>query len=148
MGPKAVKTSQPRLLPKVPCPPFSHWLQVAERTITSDLEFLIAKAVDPAKADYAVVTGVQIHTWGQEFDGAEPNLEWVAPVSVYVVKGGKKSFIDLTSFPVSAPGRQPRPARFSPLLSLSRPWPPPATGMLAGCFLHPNLLACAWVHCA
>ncbi len=29
----------------------------AERTITSDLEFLISKAVDPTKADYAVITG-------------------------------------------------------------------------------------------
>lgn len=32
-------------------------LQVAERTITSDLENLIKAAVDPKKADYAVVTG-------------------------------------------------------------------------------------------
>ena len=30
---------------------------VAERTITDDLEFLIKNAVDPAKADYAVITG-------------------------------------------------------------------------------------------
>ncbi len=30
---------------------------VAERTITDDLEFLIKNAVDPSKADYAVVTG-------------------------------------------------------------------------------------------
>jgi Limiting CO2-inducible proteins B/C beta carbonyic anhydrases len=37
--------------------------QVAERTITDDLEFLISKTVDPQKADYAVVTGVQIHNW-------------------------------------------------------------------------------------
>lgn len=29
----------------------------AERTITSDLEYLISKAVDPTKADYAVITG-------------------------------------------------------------------------------------------
>jgi hypothetical protein len=28
-------------------------VQVAERMITSDLEFLIAKAVDTSKADYA-----------------------------------------------------------------------------------------------
>ena len=32
-------------------------LQTAERAITADLEFLISKAVDPKKADYAVVTG-------------------------------------------------------------------------------------------
>lgn len=38
-------------------------VQVAERTITSDLEGLIKAAVDTQKADYAVVTGVQIHNW-------------------------------------------------------------------------------------
>lgn len=32
-------------------------MQVAERAITADLEFLISKAVDPEKADYAVVAG-------------------------------------------------------------------------------------------
>lgn len=32
-------------------------MQVAEKAISSDLEFLISKAVDPEKADYAVVTG-------------------------------------------------------------------------------------------
>ena len=35
-------------------------LQVAERTITDDLEYLIRHTVDPSKADYAVVTGVQV----------------------------------------------------------------------------------------
>ncbi len=34
--------------------------KAAERTITSDLEYLISKAVDPKKADYAVFTGVQV----------------------------------------------------------------------------------------
>jgi hypothetical protein len=34
---------------------------VAERVITDDLEYLIEKCVDIEKADYAVVTGVQIH---------------------------------------------------------------------------------------
>lgn len=38
-------------------------MQVAERTITDDLEYLIQQSVDPTKADYAVVTGVQIHNW-------------------------------------------------------------------------------------
>jgi hypothetical protein len=36
----------------------------AERTITSDLEYLISKAVDPTKADYAVITGGW--PWGGE----------------------------------------------------------------------------------
>ncbi len=55
--------------------------KLAERTITDDLEYLISKAVDPSKADYAVVTGVQIHNWGTEFDADSPNMEWVAPMS-------------------------------------------------------------------
>ena len=38
-------------------------LQLAERTITDDLEQLIQHAVDPSKADYAVVTGVQVGVW-------------------------------------------------------------------------------------
>ncbi|KAJ9506074.1 hypothetical protein QJQ45_016619 [Haematococcus lacustris] len=38
--------------------------KAAERTITSDLEFLIEKAVDPKKADYAVFSGVQVSAHG------------------------------------------------------------------------------------
>lgn len=33
---------------------------MAERTITDDLEYLIKQSVDHHKADYAVVTGVQV----------------------------------------------------------------------------------------
>ncbi len=33
---------------------------MAERTITDDLEYLIQHTVDRSKADYAVVTGVQV----------------------------------------------------------------------------------------
>ena len=33
---------------------------MAERTITNDLEYLIEKAVDHDKADYAVITGIQV----------------------------------------------------------------------------------------
>ena len=38
--------------------------QVAERTITDDLEYLIRHTVDSSKADYAVVTGVQVRNLG------------------------------------------------------------------------------------
>lgn len=33
---------------------------MCERTIAADLEYLISKAVDPAKADYAVITGTAL----------------------------------------------------------------------------------------
>lgn len=77
--------------------------QVAERTITDDLEYLISKTVDPSKADYAVVTGVQIHNWGETFDGDAPNLEWVAANNVYVVVNGEKTYLDLNSMPSLTP---------------------------------------------
>ncbi|GAB4818999.1 hypothetical protein N2152v2_006045 [Parachlorella kessleri] len=77
--------------------------RVAERTITSDLEFLISKAVDTSKADYAVVTGVQIHNWGQEFDNEEPNMEFVAPAKVYAVINGKRTYLDLSKMPALTP---------------------------------------------
>lgn len=81
------------------------WLliQVAERTITDDLEYLIKHSVDSSKADYAVVTGVQIHNWGPDFDDASPNLEFVAPCSTYVVVDGKRTHLNLQSIPVSPP---------------------------------------------
>ncbi len=48
-----------------------------------------------------MVTGVQIHNWAEEFDGGEPNLEWVAPVNVYAVVNGQRFDVDLSRFPVS-----------------------------------------------
>jgi hypothetical protein len=77
--------------------------QVAERTITDDLEYLISKTVDPSKADYAVVTGVQIHNWGEKFDGDAPNLEWLSANNVYVVVNGEKTYLDLNSMPSFTP---------------------------------------------
>lgn len=93
--------------------------KVAERTISDDLEFLISNAVDPAKADYAVVTGVQVHNYGTEFDNAEPNLEFIAPTNIYVVVNGEKTYIDIESIPSLTPrqisllaaGKAARPAR-------------------------------------
>ena len=34
--------------------------QLAERTILDDLEYLIRNSVDPKRADYAVISGVQV----------------------------------------------------------------------------------------
>lgn len=77
--------------------------KVAERTISDDLDYLISHTVDPRRADYAVVTGVQIHNWGTRFDDDSPNLEFVAPSSVYVVVNGEKTEIDLNSMPSPTP---------------------------------------------
>ena len=44
---------------------------------------------------------VQVHNWGQRFDDGSPNLEFVAPSSVYVVVNGETTHIDLHAIPVS-----------------------------------------------
>lgn len=79
--------------------------KLAERTITNDIEYLSEKAVDIKKANYAVVTGVQIHNWATELDAKSgvPSLEFVAPAKVYVVVDGKKTFIDLSRVPTMSP---------------------------------------------
>ena len=68
-----------------------------------DLEYLISKAVDPAKADYAIVTGVQIHNWGVEFENDEPNIEFIAPTTVSVVVDGERTELDLSMMPALSP---------------------------------------------
>lgn len=77
--------------------------KVAERTIADDLDYLISHTVDHRKADYAVVTGIQVHNWGARFDDESPNLEFVAPASVYVVVNGAKTQIDLNTMPSLTP---------------------------------------------
>ncbi|GIL65559.1 hypothetical protein Vafri_19309 [Volvox africanus] len=74
--------------------------QVAERTISDDLEYLIEKAVNPAIADYAVITGAEIHNWAADLeDGGDPSMEFVAPTKAYVVVNGVKTHLDLMMIP-------------------------------------------------
>ena len=68
--------------------------------ITNDLEYLIEKAVNTANADYAVVTGVQIHNWASDLEGDAPSMEFVAPSKVYAVVNGVKVHLDLGKVPV------------------------------------------------
>eukprot|EP00879_Flechtneria_rotunda_P012162 GHRR01012702.1.p1 GENE.GHRR01012702.1~~GHRR01012702.1.p1 ORF type:complete len:171 (+),score=76.08 GHRR01012702.1:687-1199(+) len=78
--------------------------KVAERTITADLERLIAAAVDPTKADYAVVTGVQVHNWARNLDDPTSySMEFVAPASVYAVVNGVATHLDLSQIPQVTP---------------------------------------------
>nr|AXF41559.1 LCI520 protein [Chlorella sp. ArM0029B] len=77
--------------------------KVAERTISDDLEYLISKTVDTSKADYAVITGVQVHNWANDFEDDSPNMEFVAPTSAYVVVDGVKTHIELAAMPPLTP---------------------------------------------
>lgn len=49
---------------------------------------------------------MQIHNWGPEFDDESPNLEFVAPCSIYVVIRGERTYLDITSIPVRGPFSQ------------------------------------------
>jgi hypothetical protein len=67
--------------------------KAALQVITEDLERLISLTVDPATADYAVVTGVQIHS-GNQIPG-EPfrldrTVDYIAPGAMYAVVEGKR----------------------------------------------------------
>uniref|UniRef100_A0A061SLV5 Low-co2 inducible protein n=1 Tax=Tetraselmis sp. GSL018 TaxID=582737 RepID=A0A061SLV5_9CHLO len=77
--------------------------KVADRQISSELEGLIQQAVDPSEADYAIVTGIQVHSTGLEFDNDEPNLEYVTPSTVSVVVKGERVNLDLSYLPAGAP---------------------------------------------
>jgi len=78
--------------------------KVAERTITADLEKLISKSVDTSKADYAVITGVQIHNWARSLDTpGSYSMEFVAPSSCYAVVNGVATHLDLSQIPQVTP---------------------------------------------
>ena len=70
------------------------WAQVAERAITADLETLISEAVDSKTADYAVVTGVQIHNWSDaDFNDQQPTMEFIFPSTIYAVIDGQPKWV-------------------------------------------------------
>jgi len=78
--------------------------KAAERTITNDLLFLIEKAVDPTKANYAVFTGTQIHNWSSDLNNRSiPSLEFVSVGESFTVINGVKQKIDLASVPALSP---------------------------------------------
>mmetsp|Transcript_12751 Transcript_12751/g.46650 ORF Transcript_12751/g.46650 Transcript_12751/m.46650 type:complete len:158 (-) Transcript_12751:191-664(-) len=68
---------------------------MAEEAYTEDLEELIKMTVNTATSDYAVVTGVHIHNWTQDYHGDEPQLEFVWPRKIYTVVDGERADIDL-----------------------------------------------------
>ncbi|CAI5475840.1 unnamed protein product [Closterium sp. Yama58-4] len=67
--------------------------RAALAAINEDLEKLISLTVDPATADYAVITGVQIHS-GDQIPGQpfriERTCDYIAPDKMYAVVRGQK----------------------------------------------------------
>ena len=46
--------------------------------IQKHMEELVRASVDPSKCDFAIVTGVQIHSYGHTLDEWHPNMEYAA----------------------------------------------------------------------
>ncbi|CAI5497715.1 unnamed protein product [Closterium sp. Naga37s-1] len=70
--------------------------KAALQAITDDLEHLISLTVDPATADYAVITGVQIHSGAQvpgEPFRIERTCDYIAPNAMYAVIRGEKHIL-------------------------------------------------------
>lgn len=66
--------------------------------INDKLESIIAKAVDTSKADYAVITGIQIHSGINDYSGPfsyERVAEYFVPSSGYAVVNGEKKALRL-----------------------------------------------------
>ncbi|CAI7930844.1 unnamed protein product [Closterium sp. NIES-54] len=74
--------------------------KAALQAINDDLEKLISLTVDPATADYAVITGVQIHS-GNQIQGepfrTERTCDYIAPHQMYAVVRGKRYDLQLDS---------------------------------------------------
>lgn len=60
--------------------------KITLKAIVEDLENIIQKVVDPKKADYAVISGIQVH-------GPEEN--YIVPDEAYVVIDGEKKKIEI-----------------------------------------------------
>ena len=70
--------------------------KLANKVIQGDIADLIEKTVDPEKADYAVITGIQIHSTRVANSKVwHPHLEFIAPTSMYIVKDGIKHTMDI-----------------------------------------------------
>lgn len=78
--------------------------KLCERSHTSDMEQLIEAAVDTSKADYALITGVQIHNWTTyPTDSKSPDLEYIWPAQFTTVINGVKSSVSLDTIPSMTP---------------------------------------------
>ncbi|CAI5537342.1 unnamed protein product [Closterium sp. Naga37s-1] len=79
--------------------------RAALQAITDDLEYLISQTVDPATADYAVITGVQIHSGnnlpGEPFQ-TERLCDYIAPNAMYAVINGEKHILHCEINQISA----------------------------------------------
>ncbi|CAG9460391.1 unnamed protein product [Pedinophyceae sp. YPF-701] len=99
--------------------------KVCERLVTQELREMIAKGVDSSKADWALITGVQIHSWAGDAAAADADLEFVWPTEFTVCVGGKETKLEWSAVPKLPP-------RQMAVLAAQQAAPFDVTGELAG----------------
>ncbi|CAI5525760.1 unnamed protein product [Closterium sp. Naga37s-1] len=86
--------------------------RAALAAINEDLEKLIKLTVNPETADYAVITGVQIHS-GDQIPGQpfriERTCDYIAPDKMYAVVRGQKYELKTAASPPTPPSPPPTP---------------------------------------
>ena len=80
--------------------------KLADSVIQQDMEALVRASVDPGKADFAVVTGVQIHSYGHTLDEWHPNMEYICPTRMTIVVNGQRTDVNLLEETPSPTPRQ------------------------------------------
>lgn len=61
---------------------------------------VVSACISPTQSFFS---RLQIHNWGQSFDNQSPNLEYIAPSTVYTVVAGERTYLDLNSIPQLTP---------------------------------------------
>jgi hypothetical protein len=69
--------------------------KLADTVIQKHMEELVRASVDPSKCDFAIVTGVQIHSYGHTLDEWHPNMEYVQPTRMTIVVNGQRTDVNL-----------------------------------------------------
>lgn len=78
--------------------------KLADKCITSDLEDLISKTIDPEKADYGLICGIHVHSWPEQgVNSGEPLLEFAWVSTQYVVVNGQRRELQMESIPSFTP---------------------------------------------
>ena len=80
--------------------------KLADGVIQKHMEELVRASVDPSKCDFAIVTGVQIHSYGHTLDEWHPNMEYICPTRMTIVVNGQRTDVNLLEETPSPTPRQ------------------------------------------
>lgn len=80
--------------------------KLADKVIRKHMEELVRASVDPSKCDFAIITGIQIHSYGHTLDEWHPNMEYIMPSTMTVVVNGQRTDVNLVQETPAPTARQ------------------------------------------